>query len=326
MTARPLWERWEYTGDVDWLRRVYPFLRGAAVFYSAYMDKYFDSMGGIGPSMWLEGPGWQAGFAGNMNLAPDLIYFRKTLLWASEAAETLGQDSDRRDRWQANAARVPDIAYGTDDEGPWVERPGRCRARYIAAQEHVAGDEPDGLAAHMRAMTGDSAEQYAKACRHMFHDMLGLVRLQPPLAYEVFRKLMRDSRQPSGQTHVSGGLTPTHWRAPEDHWLATRGVAELLLQSQGGVLRLFPGWPPDRAARFAGLPARGGFLVDAEQDAYGRVSARIRSAIGRTCRLRWTRPQSLTVTCNDQAVPTTTADREIAFETEAGQVYCINIP
>jgi hypothetical protein len=324
LTVRPLWERWEYTRDVNWLRRIYPFLRGAAVFYSAYMDKYLDSMGGIGPSMWLEGPGWQPDFEGNINLAPDLIYFRKVLLWAAEAADKLEQDGEFMGRWKANAARVPVIQYGTDDNGPWVERPGLLCARYVAAQEYVFGDEPDGLAAHLRTMTGDAAEQQAKASRHMSHGMIGLVRLQPRLAYDVFRKLMEDSRQPSGQTGVSGGRTPTQWRAPEDHWLATRGIAELLLQSQGGVIRLFPGWPPDRAARFSGLLARDGFVVNAEQDAHGRISARIRSTVGRPCRLRLAQGQLLNVTCRDQPVPTTTAGRETTFKTEAGQDYDVS--
>ena len=156
------------------------------------------------------------------------------------------------------------------------------------------------------------------------HGMIGLVRLQPRLAYDVFRKLMEDSRQPTGQTDVSGGRTPTQWRAPEDHWLATRGIAELLLQSQGCVIRLFPGWPPDRAARFSGLLARDGFVVNAEQDARGRISARIRSTVGRPCRLRLAQGQLLTVTCRDQPVPTITAGREITFETEAGQDYDIS--
>ena len=324
ITIRPLWERWEYTRDVNWLRRVYPCLRAAAVFHDAFMEKYFDAMGGIGPSMWLEGPGWLPGFEGNINLACDLIYFRKTLLWAAEAAEALGQDADCRARWRANAARVPAVAFGTDDKGPWVERPGSSNnARFIAAHECVAGDEPDGLAAHLRAMTANLSEQHAKACRHMSHDMIGLARLQPRMAYEVFRALFIAHRQPSGQSDVSGGRTPTHWRAPEDQWLGTRGVAELLLQSQGGVIRLLPGWPSGKAARFAGLPARGGFLVDAEQDTEGSLTARIRSTVGGTCRLRWPQPQSLAVTSDGRPVKTTTADVTIAFETAAGKVYCI---
>ena len=323
ITVRPLWERWEYTRDIAWLRRLYPFLREAAVFYDAFMEKYFDSMGGIGPSMWLEGPGWMAGFEGNMNLAPDLICFRKTLLWAAEAAEVLGLDSGRRERWRLNAERVPEIQYGADDKGLWVEAPGRSPAAFIAAYEYVDGDEPDGLGSHLRAMTAGTVERYANACRHMSHDMIGLARLQPRLAYEVFRRLMLGPRQPSGQTDV-GGHTPTHWRAHEDHYLGVRGVAELLLQSQGGVIRLFPGWPRTRSARFAGFPARGGFLVDAGQDAGGRVAARIRSAVGGACRLRWAQPQPLAVTCDDRTVETTTTDGKVAFETEAGKVYCVS--
>lgn len=325
ITVRPLWERWEFGRDTGWLRRIYPFLRDAAIFYDAFMEKYFDALGGIGPSMWLEGPGWMPGFEGNINLAPDLIYFSKILLWAAEAADVLGEDQDRRDRWRTNAARIPEIEFGTDDKGPWVERPGGSQARFIAAHELVEGDEPGGLAAHLRAMTADAAKEHARACRHMSHDMIGLVRLQPRLAYDVFRSVLAASRQVSGQNSVSGGLTPTHWRATEDHWLGVRGVAELLLQSQGGVIRLFPGWPPERAARFSGLPARGGFIVDAEQHGGGWATARIHSALGGTCRLRRRGRRAPAVSCNGQPVPTLLSDTASQFETAAGGVYAISL-
>jgi hypothetical protein len=324
LTTYPLWDRWEYTRDVQWLRRIYPFLRGAAVFYSAYMDKYFDAMGGaIGPSMWSEGPGWHADFKENMNLENDLLIFPQTLLRAVEAAETLGEDIDARERWRENAARGPEVPYGNEDPDRWQHRQVSQCARGLAAWGLVEGDEPDGIAAYMRTCTGDLEKENARSCRHMNHELIGLARLHPRVAYDVFHKLIKEGVLASGQIHL-GVLTPTHWRAPEDQWLATRGTAELLLQSQGGVIRLFPGWPPERAARFASLPARNGFVVDAEQEAGGPITAHIHSNIGGTCRLRRTATASMTVTCEEQTVETNVTDRELAFETEAGKVYRVS--
>jgi hypothetical protein len=40
-------------------------------------------------------------------------------------------------------------------------------------------------------------------------------------------------------------------------------VTEMLMQSHEGVIRLFPCWPKDRAARFGTLRAEGAFLVSA---------------------------------------------------------------
>ena len=58
-------------------------------------------------------------------------------------------------------------------------------------------------------------------------------------------------------------------------------MSELLLQSVGDILRVFPAWPAEKAARFAKPPcAEGGFLVRAEQQA-GKV------AIGNRLDRRW---------------------------------------
>jgi hypothetical protein len=54
------------------------------------------------------------------------------------------------------------------------------------------------------------------------------------------------------------------------------------------------------------------------------VAARIPSAVGGACRLRWAQPQPLAVTCDDRTVETTTTDGKVAFETEAGKVYCVS--
>lgn len=323
LTALPLWERWEYTLDANWLRRVYPFLRGAAVFYSAFMDKYFDAMGGIGPSMWSEGPGWLPDFRENINLEHDLLFFRMTLRRACEAAERLGEDADARKRWLENADRVPDVPYGNEDPQRWPHRQISQCARGITAWGLVEGDEPGGIAAYMRAATAGPEAEHKRACRHMSHELLGLARLQPRLAHDVFRRLIENGVQPSGQIHL-GVLTPTHWRAPEDQWLATRGTAELLLQSQGGVIRLFPGWPAGQPARFAGLPARGGFVVDAVLERDGRLTAHIRSAVGGACRLRWTAQPEPAITCDGRPVRARTNEREVSFETEAGKRYTVS--
>ena len=58
-------------------------------------------------------------------------------------------------------------------------------------------------------------------------------------------------------------------------------INELLLQSVGDVLRLFPAWPGHRAARFTRLRAQGGFLVSAVfEDGQTRDPTRLRTPAG----------------------------------------------
>jgi hypothetical protein len=65
----------------------------------------------------------------------------------------------------------------------------------------------------------------------------------------------------------------------------SRLVTELLLQSVGDVIRVFPAWPADKDASFSGLPAQGGFLVTAEQKAGTIAKLEITSTAGGRLRL-----------------------------------------
>jgi hypothetical protein len=56
-----------------------------------------------------------------------------------------------------------------------------------------------------------------------------------------------------------------------EQFAASMAVSELLLQSVGNIIRVFPAWPKDKAASFRNLRAQGGFLVSASREG-GRVT------------------------------------------------------
>jgi len=62
-------------------------------------------------------------------------------------------------------------------------------------------------------------------------------------------------------------------------------INEFLMQSVGDTIRVFPCWPEDKDARFAGLRAQGGFLVSAEQKDGQVAHVKITSEAGETLRL-----------------------------------------
>jgi hypothetical protein len=62
-------------------------------------------------------------------------------------------------------------------------------------------------------------------------------------------------------------------------------VSELLLQSVGDVIRVFPAWPKGKPAQFHSLRAQGGFLVSAVMAEGGVKRVSMTSTVGGPLRL-----------------------------------------
>jgi hypothetical protein len=62
-------------------------------------------------------------------------------------------------------------------------------------------------------------------------------------------------------------------------------ISELLVQSVGDIIRVFPAWPKEKDARFADLRAQGGFLVSAQQNRGKVVCVNVVSTVGGELRM-----------------------------------------
>src|SRR5262245_45967688 len=100
----------------------------------------------------------------------------------------------------------------------------------------------------------------------------------------------------------------------------TAGIAEMLLQSQGGEIELLPAlpkaWP---TGRVTGLRARGGFDVDIEWKNGEVAEARIKSRLGGSCNLRL--PAGMYQLGKKSCQPNQSG--LIRFPTRAGETYHI---
>ena len=107
-----------------------------------------------------------------------------------------------------------------------------------------------------------------------------------------------------------------------------RLVTELLLQSVGDVIRIFPAWPARSDARFTDLPAQGGFLVSADQVGGTIRNVRIRSTVGGTARLLspWTSQGFTVVEQESNADVAVAVDAGIcSFPTTIGKTYLLQL-
>jgi hypothetical protein len=356
--GQPLWWRWQTFREQDFLAEVaYPYFAKAADFYADYFDRFMDASGDIWPSLNLESPQWTRDCRHNRDCVIDLITIRKAFVYAIEAAQELDVDPQQVSRWESALARVRNVRFEelpnggwwlwadkhdtppTDDEW-WLRDKFRHQQTmpFLAAWsifpgEAVDGDETDGLAAAVRDIMTRcdwQSNHPAMVWIHHWWCALPALRLGLPDAFEKARELILKERWPSGHARTTHymDMLPDTWRAPEDNYLGVAATTEMLLQSQGGILRFFPAWPPAQPASFRSLPARGGFIVDASWDPADGLSARIHSLAGQRCCLRWTALTSPVITTRGEPVCADAEpdSRTLSFATAAGETYTLASP
>ena len=147
--------------------------------------------------------------------------------------------------------------------------------------------------------------------------------------YDDLRTLLLNHRFESGQfSPFSTGenvyirnVICKSWRVIENQYFPILGITEMLMQSQGNVIRLFPYWPMHQAASFDGLRARGGFIVSASWEPKSGMTAKITSISGNQCCIRWEKDKLPVIKQNGKPVAFTKKGSDIIFKTQANTEY-----
>jgi hypothetical protein len=106
-----------------------------------------------------------------------------------------------------------------------------------------------------------------------------------------------------------------------------RLVSELLLQSAGDVIRIFPAWPQGTDAKFSRLLAQGGFEVSAERVSGVIRNVTIRSTAGGSVTIAnpWPdRPMTVVARSTGASVPTKRTEHGMTFSATTGECYSIS--
>ncbi len=295
--AMTLWRHYEFTQDETFLReRAYPILKGAAQFMLDTMVEDQDHRLVIVPSTSPENQYVHPGTDRSVRITRGSTYHTTLVRVLFQAvirgAAELDIDQTFREDLKTALDKLPPLMIGENGTiQEWIEDY-KERDPHHRHVSHLLGLHPFALITaedpelfeaarktlERRGAGGDVG--WSNAWKTNFYARLGDGEhandyLQRLLGKNTFPNLM-DSCWPGRLFQIEGNFG------------GTAGIAEMLVQSQGGRIRLLPALPTAWPAGFVtGLRARGGFEVDVAWQEGRLTSARIRSLAGRPCRIMY---------------------------------------
>jgi len=290
--CKTLWDHYEYAPDDAFLARIYPVLKGAALFF---VDVLVEDPQGRGlvtsPSLSPENP-HHPDVAVCAGPAMDRQIVRDLFAWTLAAHEKLRDpDADFRKAVEAQRARLaPDRIGAQGQLQEWLEdwdaqapdqhhrHVSHLYAVYPSEQINVR-DTPDLIAAAKVSLNtrGDMSTGWATAWRLALWARMG----DGDHAYAILRGLL-------GPERTYPNMFDAHPPFQIDgNFGGAAGILEMLVQSWGGEIRILPALPrawPEGAVH--GVRARGGIEVDLDWAGGRATRVELRGKPGQAAKVR----------------------------------------
>jgi alpha-L-fucosidase 2 len=349
--AQHFWQHWEYTQDDAFLRdRAYPFLKEVAAFYLDFLvedeDGYLITCPSVSPEQIMaerrtqyfgRPTGWALMCT---NATMDIAIITEVFANLIAASQELRVDAVLRERWQEVLDRL--APWPVDGSGALREFPPGQEAGphdLWPAQGQIIG-HLYGLFPGESISVDETPELIDPARKALIRSgiLRRLAEMQNWRVCCLARLLDGETALLSlsdvARRHFTRGLCGLNaWTGnPEEASVflvdANLGmgaaIAEMLLQSHLGVIRILPALPEAwSTGKLAGWRARGGFTLDIAWDRGVVEELVLHAECDSPCRIRFDRPHKpLRLLGSGGSVPyEVLADGSIEFNTSGGMTY-----
>jgi len=286
------WESYLYSGDVEFLRnRAYPLMKGAARFLLDFLIEH-PTRGVL-----VTSPSNSPENAHHSNVsvcagpAMDTAIIRTVFEACMASCDILDMDSFFRRELKTALAKMPPLRIGKAGQlqewlDDWDMEAPEPTHRHVS---HLWALHPGGLIDPVKtpalaqackvtlAQRGDGGTGWSKAWKINFRARLH----QGNYAHKMLAELLKNSTHPN----LFDVCPPFQI---DGNFGGCAGIAEMLLQSDGGIIELLPALPEAWGTGFVeGLRARGGLEVDIKWDNHVLTEVALRSKTGKACVIRY---------------------------------------